>query len=289
MPGPYGDLRLSPDGRQLLFSIRQSIGEWHIWGYDWERDTMTRLTFSGVNLTPAWHPDGRHFAFASDRHKGMPGLYWMRADGAGESVRLTENTNIQWPSSFSPDGKRLVYGESDSRTGSNIWQLTLDCSDPDHPKPVKREPLLQTVYNEEASAISPDGHWLAYQSNESGRMEIYVQPFPGSGGKWQVSSGGGRLPVWSRNQRELFYLDDDDRIMAATYKATQGAFAAGNARLWTEHRIPVIQNAIRNFDPAPGGHRFVVLAASENPADENSATQLTILLNFFDEIRRLTH
>lgn len=287
-PGPYGDPRLSPDGKRLALSIRDGIAHWYIWVYDWERDRMTRLTFSGVDLTPEWHPDGQHLAFVSDRNKGMPGLYWMRADGAGDVVRLTENKNIQWPYSFSPDGKRLAYVEPHPETRTDIWILPLEGNDPDHPKPGKPEPFLRTAYAEESPAFSPDGHWLAYESNESGRMEVYVRPFPGPGGKWQISSGGGHLPVWSRNRRELFYLEEDNRIMVAAYKATGNAFVAGKARQWSEHRVPIAQNTIRDFDLAPGGTRFVVLAESGNPPEASSATQLTILLNFFDEIRRLT-
>lgn len=287
-PGPYGDLRLSPDGRRLALSVRHGIGQWHIWIYDLQQDMMTRLTFSGINLTPEWHPDGRHLVFVSDRHRGMPCLYWMRADGAGEALRLTENKYIQWPYSFSPDGKWLAYVEPDPETRSDIWILPMEGNDPDRPKPGKPQPFLNTAFAEESPAFSPDGSWLAYQSDESGRMEIYVRPFPGPGGKWQVSSSGGKLPVWSRNRKELFYLSEDNQIMVAAYKTTRGAFVAGIARLWSEQRIPVAQNTIRNFDPAPSGDRFVALAESENPPDASSATQLTIFLNFFDEIRRLT-
>ncbi len=286
-PRPYGDPRLSPDGRRLAFSIRHDIGQWHIWAYDMEQDRVTRLTFSGVNLTPAWHPDGKHLAFVSDRHQGMPGLYWMRADGAGEAVRLTENKNIQWPYSFSPDGRRLAYVEVDPETRSDIWILPLEGEDSDHPKPGKPEPLLHTKFEEECPAFSPDGRWLAYESNESGRTEIYVRSFPGPGGVWQVSSGGGRLPVWSMNRQELFYLGEDNLIMVAAYKGTR-AFVAGKVVRWSGSHLPIIQNSIRNFDLAPAGDRLLLLAESENPAGADSKTQLTILLNFFDEIRRLT-
>ena len=132
LPGPYGDPRLSADGRRLAFSIRHSIGEWHIWAYDWEQDRMTRLTFSGINLTPEWHPDGRHLAFVSDRHNGMPGLYWMRADGAEETVRLTDNKNLQFPYSFSPDGKRWPMSKPIPRQGATSgycrWRATTPIS-----------------------------------------------------------------------------------------------------------------------------------------------------------------
>ena len=203
-------------------------------------------------------------------------------------MRLLENKNIQWPCSFSPDGKRLAYVEVDPESRSDIWILPLEGNDPDHPRPGKPEPLLRSSFAEESPAFSPDGRWLAYQSDESGRTEVYVRSFPGPGGEWQISSGGGRFPVWSRNRQELFYQSDDNRIMAAEYKATRGAFVPGQARRWSEHRVPFAQNTIRNFDLAPGGARFVVLAESENPPGESSAAQLTILLNFFDEIRRLT-
>ncbi len=133
------------------------------------------------------------------------GLGWIRADGAGEIQRLLDSKNIVIPYSFFPDGRRLAYHEFDPETGCDLWTLPLDVSDPDHPKPGKPELFLRTPSNERYPAVSPDGRWIAYQSDESGRYEVYVRPFPGPGGKWQISNSGGMLPIWSRNGRELFF------------------------------------------------------------------------------------
>jgi DNA-binding winged helix-turn-helix (wHTH) protein len=284
----YGDLRVSPDGKRIVFSIRHGIGDWQLWVYDWESERMTRLTFGAVNITPEWHPDSRHIVFVSDRHRGMPGLYWMRADGAGETSRLIENQNLQWPYSISPDGKRLAYVEADPKTGSDIWILPLEGSDSDHLKPGKPEPLSRTPLTEECPSFSPDGRWLAYQSNQSGRLEVYVRSLSQPGGEWQISNNGGRLPVWSRNRKELFFLNEENRILVTEYKTKSDAFIADKSRRWSDTRIPSPQNTIRNFDLDFSGTRILTLAEPESPLVSVPATQLTMLLNFFDEVRRLT-
>ena len=110
--------------------------------------------------------------------------------------------------------------EFDPDSGNDLWTLALDVSDPDHPKPGKPEPFLRSPSSEIFPAVSPDGRWIAYRSNESGRFEVYVRPFPGPGGKTQISNAGGTVPVWSRNGRELFFQNLDNRILVAEYTAT---------------------------------------------------------------------
>src|SRR5262249_994176 len=156
-----------------------------------------------------------------------PGSYsvrWIRADGVGETRLLLEGKRERRGYSFSPDGKRLAFAEL-ADTGFDLWTLPLDVSDPEHPKPGKPELFLGTPADEQEPAFSPDGRWIAYRSNESGRNEVYVRPFPGGERKWQISNGGGAHPIWSRNGREVFYESSDNHIFVAAYTAKADSFA----------------------------------------------------------------
>jgi hypothetical protein len=184
VPGVYAWLRLSPDGRKVAFGNGEDIFR-DIFVYDMDRDTTSRLTFTAGVGMPVWAPDGKHLVFGS-RADGF-GIFWVRGDGAGPPQRLLATAVIPGIYAFSPDGRRLAYGVAGAGTGSDIWTLPLDLSDPEHPKPGKPEPLLVTPAGEGYARFSPDGRWIAYWSNESGTAEIYVRPFPtGSGGKWQI-------------------------------------------------------------------------------------------------------
>jgi serine/threonine-protein kinase len=187
IPGIYSTPRLSSDGQRL--AVTASSKGTDIFVYDWRRDSMTRLTFDGHSGNLSLSPDGKHIAFQSGL--GPFSLSWVRSDGAGEPLRLLENQNDIVPWSFSHDGRRLAYFEANPETGYDIWTLPLDTTNSDHPKPGKPEPFLRTPFDERRPMFSPDGRWIAYASNESGAFEIYVRPFPGPGGKWQVSTGGG--------------------------------------------------------------------------------------------------
>jgi serine/threonine-protein kinase len=189
-PGVYNFPRFSPDGHQLALVTNSSNGT-DLSIYDLQRETMARLTFSGRVGQPVWTPDGKHIVFRSLSSDGAGLLSWIRADGAGETQPLLTSGNSVYTTSFSPDGKHLAYVETNAETGQDIWTLPLDISEPDHPKPGKPELFLGTPSNERNAVFSPDGRWIAYCSDESGIHEIYVRPFPSSGGgKWQISVGG---------------------------------------------------------------------------------------------------
>jgi Tol biopolymer transport system component len=223
-----GTVRFSPDGNRLAVSVEEEGGNRDIWVYQWERDIMTRLTFApGYDDHPVWTPDGKHIVSASAPRN----LYWMRADAVGAPVRLTESKNAQFPASFSPDGSRLAFMERSPQTNWDLWTLPLKDVETDYPKMGKPEPFLITQFNEAWPVISPDGRWLAYQSDESGNDEIYVQTFPGPGGKWRVSTRGGDLPVWSKTGPELFYRSSEG-MMVTTYTATGEVFVASKPRIW---------------------------------------------------------
>ena len=283
-PGSYETPRFSPDGQRL--ALAQNAGNnGGIFVYDWQRDTMTRLTF-GTQLArnPTWSPDGKHIVFRF-RSGGVLSLGWIRADGAGETQHLLESKNLMLPYSFFPDGRRLAFDEIDPKTGNDLWTLPLDASDPDHPKPGKPELFLRTPANEHAPAVSPDGRYIAYQSDESGRNEVYVRPFPGPGGKWQISNAGGTSPVWSHNSHELFFQNLDNRIMVTDYEPKNDSLVVGKPRLWSDRQLRS-GYGVSNYDLAPDGKRFTIFPELNAPAEQNGAVHNTFLLNFFDELRR---
>ena len=282
-PGIYFNPRLSPDGKRLAFSTNSDIEV-----YDSGRDTKTQLTFTAqtrTNLNPVWTPDGKHVVFQSQGSSSFS-LQWTRADGSGETQQLLEGKNELAPRSFSPDGKRLAFAELNAETGFDLWTLPLDLSDPERPKPGNPELFLRTPFSERAPAFSPDGRWIAYGSDESGRAEVFVRPFPPGGpsgsGKWLISTGGGQSPMWSGDGTELFYKGPDNRIMAAAYTANGGSFATSKPRPWSNTQVS------GELDVMPDGKRFVVdgLPGGDSAGQPKGSVHVTFLLNFFDEVRR---
>jgi dipeptidyl aminopeptidase/acylaminoacyl peptidase len=187
---------------------------------------------------------------------------------------LTTSEYGQAPSSWSPDGQLLAFTELNPTTGWDIWVVRLG----DH----KTQPFLRTPFTEGGPRFSPDGRWLAYVSNESGRNEIYVQPYPGPGGKRQISTEGGAEPVWNRNGRELFYRNGDK--MMAVDIATQPSFAAGKPRMLFEGPYLPTAATIQNYDVSPDGQRFLMLKPSESA--ESSPKQINVVLNWFEELKQ---
>jgi hypothetical protein len=226
-PDFYLAPRLSPDGQRLaLFTTDILI-------YEWQRGTMTRLTFGGApSELPIWSPDGRYIVF----RKVGEGLLWTRSDGAGMPQPLTQSKYLQVPFSFTPDGKLLAFQEVNATTGYDLWTVPLE-SDGTGLRAGKPEIFLQTQFDERWPSFSPDGRWLAYGSNESGAYQVYVRAFPDKGGKWQVSGSGGVYPRFARNGRELFFRTEDSQIMVTSYTVKGDSFVADKPRLWTEGRL----------------------------------------------------
>jgi len=275
--GTYGLPRVSPDGRKVAVVDDRS----DVYIHDLERNTARRLTFTGDSNVPIWARDGKHILFA----KSANSIVWMRSDGAGEPIRLLESPNLPRPWSVSPDGRRLAYLEQTPETGLDLWTLPIDLTDPDHPKAGKPEPFLRTPANELLPQFSPDGRWIAYRSEEAGSSEIYVRPFPAaSEGKWQISTGGGLYACWSNNGRELFYETADLRIMVVDYTVDSTSFMPGEPRLWSDTHL--FYTGTSNLDLAPDGKRFIVLALPETASAEKGSVRVTMLLNFFDELKR---
>jgi serine/threonine-protein kinase len=273
-PRVYLSPRLSPDAQRLAIAIEGTHNG--VWLYDLGRGTLTVLTTSAPLIPfPVWTPDGKYVTFGGGPI-GALNLYWMPTDGSGAAERLTTSENSQWPGSWSPDGQEFAFSELDPTTGYDIWVLNLEGDR-------KPRPFLQTPSNEYGPMFSPDGRWLAYGSDESGRREVYVRPFPGPGGKLQISTEGGVQPVWARNGRELFYRDGDK--MMATAVETRPVFAAAKPKVLFEgHYETGVFPFESDYDVSPDGQRFLMIKASEQ---ESAATQLNVVLNWSDELRRL--
>jgi Tol biopolymer transport system component len=279
LPAPartYQNPRLSPDGQRVAMTISES--ETNIWEYDLARDTSTQLTFQGnFHVMGAWTPDGKQIAFGSIPLKeATEHLFWQLADNSGGLERLTSGEYDQEPNSWSNDGQYLAFVEINRTTGNDIWVLQIS----DH----KAQPFIRTPSNESAPQFSPDGRWLAYVSDETGRSEIYVQPFPGRGGKSRISTEGGTEPVWNRNGRELFYRSDD-RMMAVDIP-TQSSFAAGKPRmLFMGPYLPTTnQGKFPNYDVSLDGQHFLMLKPSEEA--QAAPTQINVVLNWFQELKQ---
>jgi len=284
-PGGYLTPRLSPDGKRLALSrVPPALND--LWSYDWQRQKMQRLTFSGqLCRFPVWTRDAQHIVFSSQTGAGSF-LGWIRSDGAtGEVHKILESNHVLLPTSFSPDG-RLAYSELAEQTGYDIWTAPIDTRDADHPELGKPEVFLKTPANERFPAFSPDGRWMAYDSTESGSLEVYVRPFPGPGGRYQISTGGGQFPIWSPNGRELFFETTDNRIMVAEYTAKGDAFDALKPRIWSSQQLHSTSVVFPNIDLSPDGKRFVVFPGMDPGGTRKVAVHINFLLNFFDEMKR---
>jgi serine/threonine-protein kinase len=285
-PGDYYSPAFSPDGKRLALDIIDGKRR-DIWVYEWERDILTRLTFGGEsNIDSIWTPDGQRIVYSSQEKGGTYNLWWTRADGAGNAQRLAESKSQQYvyPGSWRPDGRVLVFMQLNPDTNRSIMTLPMEGDEKSGWKPGEPKPVVNNPFAEVTPAFSPDGRWLAYASGESGRLELYVRPFPGPGGKWQISTGGGVSPKWSRNGKELFYETRDSKIMVTTYTASGDSFRADKPQLWSPGQF-TNRGTSFNYDLHPDGKRFAVLKA---PATEQApaANKVSFIFNFFDELHR---
>jgi serine/threonine-protein kinase len=267
-PALYSTPSLSPDGQRIAFHIEATRND--VWAYDLARATTTRMTY-GRHHFPIWTPDGTRLTFASGG-EGSMNLFWGPADGSGVEERLTTSKNQQLPESWSPDGRTLAFDERDPTSGFDIWTVSLDGDR-------KPRPFLKTPFNELRPRFSPDGRWLAYQSNEAGRTEVYVRPFPGPGGKTKVSTDGGGGPRWGPDGRELFYRNPQGVFVVPVLAGP--SFAVGvPQKLFS---WPFTGNmSTSGFEIALDGRRLLMMREDPTPDPK----QINVILDWLDELKR---
>jgi serine/threonine-protein kinase len=266
-PGGYFDPRLSPDGTQLAVSSSADI-----WIWTFAKQAFARLTFTqGPEYNPAWMPDSRRVIFDANEG-GVVRILRKAADGTGPTD-VVMSAQGGYPESVSPDGKFLVY----HTTSQLPTAMLLALDDSGSPRPLVSSKAATQIFNAE---ISPDGHWIAYQSDESGRFEIYVHPFPAlEAGRWQISATGGAHPLWSRNGRELFFINEAGMLVAAPVLGGQSFTHRTPVQLFPVRQYYV--ELARNYDVSADGTRFIFI---RNLGGANRAS-LVVVSRWFDEVR----
>jgi len=237
-----------------------------IWVYDLKIGAFMQLTFGPKDeQAPLWTPDGKRLAF---RRGIASNLFWLSADGSGQEERLTTSEYLQRPDSWSPDGSVLIYAEETPSANWDIFFIELDSR--------RMNPFLQTPFAERNGILSPDGRYIAFISDESGRFEVYVRAFPSSEGKWRISTDGGRQPVWARDGREIFYRDGD-KMMAVPVE-TGALFQMGKPAVLFEAPFSDPDYASAQYDVSPDGEHFVMI-------QEAGPTQIHVVQNWFEELK----
>jgi serine/threonine protein kinase/Tol biopolymer transport system component len=290
MRANWSNPQFSPNGRSLAMDIAGAGGNLDVWTYEWAGDQLSRLTFDpGADQKPVWTPDGSRIVFSSNRDaKAALNLYWQRADGTGDVQRLTESKNNQFASSWHPSGKFLAFYEQTPQAAMDLLILPLEGDEASGWKVGKPSTFLSTPSTEQEPMFSPDGRWIAYFAAEGGRTEVFVRPFPGPGGLQQISSDGGTFPMWSRMKPELFFANsfNNGQIMVAPFATTGNSFHAERPRTWSPGRLTGRPRS-RALDVHPDGQRFAI-APAQDPGSGGKESKLVLVLNFFDELRRLS-
>jgi len=279
---PYWTPRLSPDYQHVAVSTQDRR---EVWSYDLVRGALSPVTADGQSFYGIFSPDGKRVVFRSGAAGGEDNLYWKAADGSGVAERLTTSTRSQTPASWSPDGTTLAFVEEGDSTGFFQFDIrVLSIADR------KIRAVVQTTANEMAPEFSPDGRWLAYVSNQSGRSEVYVQPYPGPGERHLISTNGGNQPAWSPNGRELFYVQGSGfdggpiALMSVSVEATP-AFRAGTPEKLFESAD--LRSAWgRSYDVASDGRRFL-MALDKERAKNPPPAQMIFVQHWFEELKRL--
>jgi Tol biopolymer transport system component len=244
-----------------------------VWLLELARGVSTRFTLNPANdVLPVWSPDGARIIFSSTRKGGVHDLYIKRADGTTEEEPLLSTPQDKVATGWSPDGQSVLFVMYDPKTQNDIWALPMSGS---------RQPfaLVMTPFEERNPQFSPDGKWIAYQSNESGRFEIYIQPFPGPGARTRVSTDGGAQARWRRDGKELFYIALDRRLMAVPLRlpaAGQNIEVGIHAPLMTTH-MPVTPEHLdgQQYIVSPDGQRFLI-----NTIAEEGQSPIKLILNW---------
>jgi Tol biopolymer transport system component len=282
----YGHVRLSPDGKRAAVARQDATDSRNrdVWLFDFGRAVMTRLTFDPKNDSlPVWSPDGRQIAFMSDR-SGVFQVYRKDAGGGGQEEQLTEGPNPKQVTDWSRDGRYLLYNENAPKTQDDLWALPVEeatgSSGRGAAKPIL---VLQTPFRERYAVFSPDGKWIAYESNESGQDEVYVMAFPGvasaPAGKWQVSNQGGNRPKWRGDGKELFYVSPGGTyiVAVAIRSSATGVESDTPRRLFSVPQVPPSGPVPSPYDVTADGQRFLMLLP---PGGAPGAAPLTVVVNW---------
>jgi Tol biopolymer transport system component len=269
-PADYNHPRISHDGRRVVFVVTDTqSSDTDLWLYELARRAKTRFTFGpGVNIFPVWSPDDSRIVFASNR-QGTHELYQRLTSGAGEDeLVLGSKTSFRWPTDWSPDG-HIAIQSRDAKSKFSVDVGFVSVADR------KATTLLGTPFDERSPQFSPDGRWLAYASDESGRFEIYVQPFPGLGQKWQVSTGGGAYPRWRRDGKEIFFLKLPEKTLMAAEVKPGSTFAVEAPKALFQTQIKWNDFGTQ-YDVSPDGSRFLI----NTLVDEGMTEALTVVQNW---------
>lgn len=274
-PAAYLHPRLSPDGTRIV--VARSDQQDDLWVWDLRRPPLTRLTTDpGQDWNPVWTADSRRIIFASSSG-GQQNLWWQLADGTGAAERLSTSNKTQYPSGVTPDGRAVVFTEATVGTERDLLQLALDGTH-------RVTPLLQTKFDEFNGVVSPDGRWLAYQSNSSGATEVHVRPFPNTAdGQWQISTGGGSNPRWARNGKELFYFGSGGELLGVPVQTKVPAWHAGAPIKLIDRNYFSGAGSGLTYDVSPDGQRFLMIKAPGTDA----LPGLILVQNWFEELKRL--
>jgi Tol biopolymer transport system component len=275
IPGDYNHPRISHDGRRVVFVVRDTqSADTDLWLYEFARHAKTRFTFGpAVNIFPVWSPDDSRIVFASNR-QGPHALYQRLTSGAGEDeLVLGSRTTYRWPTDWSPDGHIAFQSRDMPKFSVDVGFVSAADR--------KATILLGTLFDEWSPQFSPDGRWLAYASNESGEFEIYVQPFPGLGQKWQVSTGGGNFPRWRRDGKEIFFIKFPEKTLMVAEVKPGSTFAVGAPKALFQTQIKRSDFGTQ-YDVSPDGSRFLISTL----VDEGITEALTVVQNWKAERKK---
>ncbi len=266
----YQTPTLSPDGRQLAVTV---LGSTHdVWVGDLTRATLTRLTVEGDNHVATWTPDGGRVVLNAQRSSKY--TVYAIAPGGGPEERLVTGPDEAYAGSWSADGRTLALSVVSAANQQDVWLLRRD-------RGGLAAPLLQTAFDERDPAISPDGRWLAYSSNQTGRYEVYMRPLDPSGGTEQVSNAGGTQPVWRRDGRELFYRNGDEMVAVGLTVTPSSVAATIPHVLFRGNYAPGFTQYQRTYDVTPDGSRLLMVRSEQPPL-----TEIRVVLDWFSELRR---
>lgn len=276
-------LAMAPDGQRVAIEISNGSHP-DVWVYEPARDVLTPLTSGGAgHEKPVWTPDSSRIAYSVSGSKdGKYAIDWRRADSGGDAQRLLESSTRVTPGSWHPDGKLLAYVEIDGTAGGNIKILPVEGSEAAGWKAGTPATFVGTAFQEHEPAFSPDGKWLAYLSNHSGRYEVYVRPYPGPGAQVQISTSGAWTARWSPTAKELVFVNHDDVPMVVPYTVAAGMFRPEKPRVWANIRLS--RTSTRPYDLHPDGKRMMFL--QDPVAEDRGPDRVTFLFNAFEEIRR---